>query len=89
MTDAVDRVAAELERRNVAAPARLLIDAHRPLAPLLSNLAAALGPLAGAAFGPSTAQHLDALLDGEEGLDRLVDRLDTNRSRGEADAEPG
>lgn len=89
MTDAVDRVAAELERRNVAAPARLLVDAHRPLAPLLSNLAAALGPLARVAFGPSATERIGALLDDEEALDRLVDRLDTNRPTGEADAEPG
>ena len=49
------RVAATLDRRGLAAPARLFADAHRPLAPLLSDLGVALGPLLGAAFGGRTA----------------------------------
>ena len=39
------RLAAELNRRGLAAPARLLVAAHLPLAPLFADAAAAVGPL--------------------------------------------
>lgn len=35
----------ELERRGVAAPAALLVDAHRPFRPLLEDLGTFLGPV--------------------------------------------
>ena len=73
--DPAGRVASELERRGLAAPARLLADAHRPIAPLLGNLGAALGPLLGTALG-HRADDLRNLLDDERGLDRLVAGLD-------------
>ena len=87
MTDAADRIASELRRRGLATPGRLLVDAHRPLGPLLSDLGAAIGPLLGAAMGRAT-DDVRQLLDDERGLDRLVDRLDATRPAGEADAEP-
>ena len=88
MTDAAERIAAELRRRGLAAPGRLLVDAHRPLAPLLSDVGAAIGPLLGVAIGPAS-DDVRTVLDDERGLDRLVDRLDTTRPAGGADAEPG
>ena len=80
------RVAETLDRRGLAVPARLLADAHRPLAPLLSDLGAAVGPLIGAAFGRA-ANDASALLADERGLDRLVDQLD-RRAQGGGGAEP-
>lgn len=80
------RVAETLDRRGLAAPAQLFADAHRPLAPLLSDLGVALGPLLGAAFGGRTADA-SALLEDEDGLDRLIDQLD-RRSQGAGGAEP-
>ena len=80
------RVAETLDRRGLAAPARLFADAPRPLAPLLSDLGVALGPLLGAAFGGRTADA-SALLEDEDGLDRLIDQLD-RRSQGAGGAEP-
>ncbi|HEX7068216.1 MAG TPA: hypothetical protein VF295_08455 [Candidatus Limnocylindria bacterium] len=80
------RVAETLDRRGLAVPARLFADAHRPLAPLLSDLGVAFGPLLGAAFGRRTADA-SALLEDEDGLDRLIDQLD-RRSQGAGGAEP-
>jgi hypothetical protein len=80
------RVAETLDRRGLAVPARLLADAHRPLAPLLSDLGAAVSPLMGAAFG-RRAMDAGALLADERGLDRLIDQLD-RRIEGGGGAEP-
>jgi hypothetical protein len=79
--DPAYRVAKELRRRGLAAPARLLADAHRPLGPLLSDVGVAIGPLLGALGGDALAR---LLADGAA-LDELVDRLDEGSVR---DAEP-
>jgi len=79
--DAARRVAEALDRRGLAAPGRLLADAHRPLAPLLGDLGAALGPLLGTAFGPRAAD-LRAILDDPRGLDRVIEELDHRSSQG-------
>lgn len=72
------RLASGLRRRGLAAPARLLADAHRPIAPLLGDLAAATGPLLG-------ALRLDGarrLLANEEMLDALIAELDATEAPG-------
>ena len=74
-TDPARRIAIALAGRGLGVPARLLADAHRPLAPLLSDVGAALGPLLAAAIGPA-ADDARQLVDDPEGLDRLVERLD-------------
>lgn len=78
-------VADELGRRGLAAPARLLIDAHRPLAPLLADAGAALGPLLGV-LGGRPATGLRELLEDEAAMDRLLDELDDLEER---HAKPG
>jgi hypothetical protein len=83
--DAAGRIAAELEGRGLGAVARLLADAHRPLAPLLSDVGVALGGLL-AAVGGTSAAELRELVQDEGALDRLVARLDEAGERG---AEPG
>ena len=62
------RLADELGRRGLAAPARLLVDAHRPLAPLLADAGAALGPLIG--LRSAGRAGLRVLLDGGAGCER-------------------
>lgn len=78
---AARRLAALLERRGLGEPARLLADAHRPLAPLLGDLAAAYGPL-GRAFGARPIDDLLAVLDDPEGIDLVTDELSAKPSRG-------
>lgn len=88
MSDAsARRLADALARRGLAVPARLLADAHRPLAPLLADVGAAFGPLLGAAVGRMADDTRD-LLDDPTGLDRLIDELDA-RTHGGTRAEPG
>ncbi len=79
--DAARRLAVALERRGLAVPGRLLVDAHRPLAPLLSDLSAAFGPLIASAAG-RTGADLAALLNDPHGLDGLTDELDPRPPRG-------
>lgn len=72
MTDApANRAAVELRRRGLSVPARLLADAHRPMAPLLADLGAAVGPLVGALVGGRP----ERTLDDESLLDTLVEEL--------------
>ncbi len=73
--DPTARIASALARRGLAAPARLLLDAHRPLAPLLSDVGAALGPLMATVAG-RTGEDVLEIVDDPEGMDRLVERLD-------------
>lgn len=83
-SDPARAVADELERRGLAVPGRLLAEAHRPLAPLLSDLGAALGPLVRTAMG-QRGMGLAALMEDPKALDRLVWHLEAD---GEAHAEP-
>lgn len=84
-SDPADRIAGELERRGLGAAARLLADAHRPLAPLIADIGVALGPLA-RAVGGSRVDPLSRWLEEPDALDRLVVALDEER---EPHAEPG
>ena len=76
------RLAAAVRRRGLDVPARLLADAHRPIAPLLSDLGAAIGPLLAAA-GATAAGHR---LADPRLLDAFVADLDATE---EGDAGPG
>ena len=79
-SDPARRLASELARRGLAAPARLLVDAHRPLGPLLSDVGAAFGPFVRAAAGPSGGPAADLLSDATA-LDRVVRELDAEMER--------
>jgi hypothetical protein len=74
MTDAAARIAGQLRRRGLGAPARLLVDAHRPLAPLLTDLGTAIAPLLEIAGGP--VRDVGDVLRAPNGLDRLIGHLD-------------
>ena len=82
--DPARRAAQELRRRGLGPVARLLVEAHRPLAPLVSDAAAALGPLVGAVGGRSVG-GLVALAEDGTAMDRLIAELDDLEER---DAEP-
>ena len=83
--DPARRIADELGRRGLAAPARLLLDAHLPLAPLLADAGAALTPLL-RAVGGGTLEDVSRLLDGGDGMQQLLHELDDAEER---HAEPG
>jgi hypothetical protein len=73
--DGNEALIAELRRRGLNAPARLLLDAHRPLRPLLANAVTFLSPLS----RPLLGARLDAVeraLSDDDAYDRLVRGLD-------------
>lgn len=72
--DATGPVAEELERRGLGAPALLLLEAHRPLRPLLSLGATFLMPIARPLLG-AAATAAARSLDDDEAYDRLLARL--------------
>jgi hypothetical protein len=67
-------LAAEIRRRGLATPARLLLEAHRPLQPLVGDLATFLSPMLSPLLG-GRATGLRAALGDEAGIDRLMERL--------------
>ena len=73
--DAARALALELRRRGLAAPAALLLDAHRPLAPLIGSAATFLSPLVRSVAGGRGGELVE-LLEQEDGLDRLAAALD-------------
>jgi hypothetical protein len=67
-------LAAEIRRRGLTAPARLLLEAHRPLRPLLDDLATFLSPILGPVLGQRSAQLSTALQD-DAAIDQLLEEL--------------
>ncbi|HEX2221034.1 MAG TPA: hypothetical protein VHK06_00750, partial [Candidatus Limnocylindria bacterium] len=61
------RLAAAIERRGLAAPAALILDAHRPLVPLLGAAAAFVRPLLGP-LGAGTPRDAIELVEDPDGL---------------------
>jgi hypothetical protein len=70
-----DSLAADLERRGLAAPAALLLDAHRPLQPLLRQASIFLGPFLGPISRVRLLRGVHSALDEPELYDRVADRL--------------
>jgi hypothetical protein len=80
MRAAPESIAEALRRRGLAAPARLLLDAHRPLRPLLAEtgvfLAPVLGPLLGRRY-----RAVQELLEHDTSYDELIESLDDAEHR--------
>ncbi|HEX2193434.1 MAG TPA: hypothetical protein VHK63_00480 [Candidatus Limnocylindria bacterium] len=70
----LERAVGELERRGLAAPALLLLEAHRPLRPLLSVGATFLLPVTRPLWREG-AEALERTLLDEAEYDRLLARL--------------
>jgi hypothetical protein len=76
MTDDPTReLSAELRRRGLAVPARLLLEAHRPLRPLLDQAATFLTPTLVRMFG-RRSDAVIAALAADEAYDRLLAQLE-------------
>jgi len=78
-SESVDVLADELERRGVGAPAAILLDAHRPLLPLIRQGAIFLGPLLDQILGPRRLRILRQALDDPDAYDALTARLAADR----------
>jgi len=79
--DRSESIAAELRRRGLGPPALLLLEAHRPLRPLLSSLALFLQPLARPLLGRG-ADAVQQALDDDQGYDALLERLAADQDEG-------
>jgi hypothetical protein len=74
-SDPADALAGELERRGIGGPAAILLDAHRPLLPLIRQGSLFLGPLLGSLLGSRRYGILRQALDDPETYDRLAAAL--------------
>jgi hypothetical protein len=75
----VDALADELERRGIGGPSAILLDAHRPLLPLVRQGVIFLGPLLGPLLGLRRFDLLRQALDDPAAYDRLAARLERDR----------
>lgn len=73
MTVRIDRLAALLRRGGLAAPARVLLEAHRPLLPFLRQAGIALSPIVDPILGRRGGT--EALIDDPDAMDRLLAEL--------------
>ncbi len=83
-----DALADELERRGIGAPAAILLDAHRPLLPLIRQGAIFLGPLLAPILGPRRSGMLRQAVDDPATYERLTARLRGSRPDGHSDGRP-
>jgi hypothetical protein len=79
-SDRAEALADELERRGVGAPAAILLDAHRPLLPLIRQGAIFLEPLLGPLLGPRRSRILRQAIDDPATYERLAARLASDGS---------
>jgi len=73
--ESADRIAGELDRRGLAGPAAIVLDAHRPLLPLMRQGAIFLGPILAPVIGARRFEALRRLLDDPTSYERLAARL--------------
>lgn len=71
-----DELLAAFEQRGLTTPLRVLLDAHRPIAPLLSDAAAALAPML-TTLGMRDLAHL--LADPARTLEQIDAMSETSR----------
>lgn len=86
--DHAELLSRELDRRGLAAPAAILLDAHRPLLPLLRQAVIFLGPLAAPVIGQRWFGALRRALDDPDAYERLSSRLAPRRA-GDGAGDPG
>ena len=75
-----ESIAEALRRRGLAAPARLVLDAHRPLRPLIAETGVFLSPILRPLFG-RRYRALQELLERDSSYDQLIDSLDDAEHR--------
>jgi len=80
MRAVTESIAEALRRRGLAAPARLVLDAHRPLRPLIAETGVFLSPILRPLFG-RRYRELQELLERDSSYDQLIDSLDDAEHR--------
>ncbi|MDH4334319.1 MAG: hypothetical protein OEW24_03510 [Chloroflexota bacterium] len=75
--DALESISTDLARRGLGAPASILLDAHRPLLPILRLAGIFLTPLASPLVGRWRLDRLAAMAADPTAYDRLTARLAT------------
>ena len=80
MRAAPEPLAEALRRRGLAAPARLLLDAHRPLRPLLAETGVFLSPVLRPLLG-RRYRAVQELLEHDTAYDQLIESLDDAEHR--------
>jgi hypothetical protein len=78
-SEQADGLADELERRGIGGPAAILLDAHRPLLPLIRQGAIFLGPLLSPLLGPRRYEILRRAIHDPATYERLAARLAAGR----------
>jgi hypothetical protein len=72
----LDRMAREVTRRRLEAPAILALEMHRPLMFLGSQALAVFTPMLAPAFGLENLQKLYRILEDRQNLDRFIERIE-------------
>lgn len=74
----MDKVATMIERRGLETPALLFLEMHRPLFNVTSQATIVFTPLLGPMFGLERVQGFGRLIGDREGMDMLIDRLESS-----------
>lgn len=87
--EALASISRDLAQRGLAAPAAILLDAHRPLLPILRLAGIFLAPFAGPLLGRWRLDRLVAAGADPAAYDRLAGRLATHRTASSAAPSSG
>lgn len=72
----LDRMAQEISRRRLEAPAAFALELHRPLAFLGSQALLVAMPFFAGLVGPANVQKFSQLMEDRRNIDRLLDRIE-------------
>jgi hypothetical protein len=78
----VERLVDALDRRGLVGPASILLEAHRPILPLVSQGVIFLGPLLAPMIGLRRFAALRRAIDDPDALEQLASRLGRHRHPG-------
>jgi uncharacterized membrane protein len=72
----IARMAEEVARRRMEAPAVLFLELHRPLSFLSSQALIVAAPFLGVFVGPENVLKLSRILEDPKNIERLMDRIE-------------
>jgi len=86
MSEGLEALLGWIERKRLQAPVAMLLEMHRPLAPLAWTMAMLAGPAVAPFVGPDYYERIQALKDPAL-LDQLLKRLEASRHRGKEEQD--